>query len=349
LTSWNRPLAASAKRSLRAITVACAAIAAGAASARAQDRLNQDKSAHTEIRGELPLRSAARVVEADAAGLAPQEMVIGVVVGGQARAYPVNLMWGPEHEVVNDQLGGTAVAASWCPIVLSGEVYAREVDGRRLELGAVGAEDGVLVLYDQATHSRWSQVAGRATSGPLAGSRLRKMPSLVTTWARWRTLHPDTTVYVSEAPGTVRRRFTEETVGMAALGDEGPVRNEDWVVGLEGTSTARPSAFLYRRLVEGRAANETFGGRPIVAFLSADLTTAVVWDRSVDGRALTFTASGDFLEDRETGSRWDPFTGRALLGPLGGRALTRVPSSSALWYAWKAQYPETTVFGGGAP
>ena len=193
--------------------------------------------------------------------------------------------------------------------MLSGEVYARDLDGREMQFGSAGAEDGVLVLYDRATRSRWSQVAGRATLGPLAGAKLRKLRSLVTTWARWRALHPDTTVYLADEPSPARPRFTEETVSLAAMGSEGPVRNEDWVLGLEGGSGA--SVFLYRRLVEARAAHEVFEGRPVVAFLTSDFTTATVWERTVEGRVLTFAARADQLQDQETGTRWDPFTGRA--------------------------------------
>ena len=226
-------------------------------------------------------------------------------------------------------------------------VYARGLGDKRLEFGALGAENGVLVLYDRPTHSRWSQVAGRAVAGPLNGTRLQRLPSLVTTWARWRALHPDTSVYVDEEPPARRPRFNEETVSHVALGGDGPVRNEDWVIGLEGVAAA--GAFLVRRLVETRVANDVLEGRPIVAFLTADLTTATVWERLVEGRALTFTAEGDRLRDAETASVWDPLSGKAVAGPLAGRALVRVPSSSALWYAWKAQYPYTRVYGEPAP
>ena len=60
---------------------------------------------------------------------------------------------------------------------------------------------------------------------------------------------------------------------------------------------------------------------------------------------LTFTAEGDHLRDAETASAWDALSGRAVAGPMAGRALVRVPSSSALWYAWRAQYPDTKVYG----
>ena len=45
--------------------------------------------------------------------LSPQEFVIGVVVGGQPRAYPINMLTGPQREIINDELGGTAIAATW--------------------------------------------------------------------------------------------------------------------------------------------------------------------------------------------------------------------------------------------
>ncbi len=41
------------------------------------------------------------------------EIVLGVVVGGEARAYPINVLTGPQREIINEQLGGRAIAATW--------------------------------------------------------------------------------------------------------------------------------------------------------------------------------------------------------------------------------------------
>jgi len=41
------------------------------------------------------------------------ELVLGVVVGGQARAYPINMLTGPVREIITDRLGGRAIAATW--------------------------------------------------------------------------------------------------------------------------------------------------------------------------------------------------------------------------------------------
>ena len=42
-----------------------------------------------------------------------KELVLGVVVNGEARAYPINMLTGPSREIINDTLGGRAIAASW--------------------------------------------------------------------------------------------------------------------------------------------------------------------------------------------------------------------------------------------
>lgn len=41
------------------------------------------------------------------------ELVLGVTVNGKSRAYPINMLTGPKREIINDQLGGRAIAATW--------------------------------------------------------------------------------------------------------------------------------------------------------------------------------------------------------------------------------------------
>ena len=46
-------------------------------------------------------------------GLEGNELVLGVVIEGKARAYPINMLTGPQREIINDRLGGRAIAATW--------------------------------------------------------------------------------------------------------------------------------------------------------------------------------------------------------------------------------------------
>ncbi len=41
------------------------------------------------------------------------ELVLGIVLQGQSRAYPINMMTGPEREIFNDTLADRAIAATW--------------------------------------------------------------------------------------------------------------------------------------------------------------------------------------------------------------------------------------------
>lgn len=52
-------------------------------------------------------------VEVAGKQILPKELVLGVEVNGVARAYPINMLTGPEREIINDELGGKAIAATW--------------------------------------------------------------------------------------------------------------------------------------------------------------------------------------------------------------------------------------------
>jgi hypothetical protein len=74
----------------------------------------RDRSDFTLLRDEgFPLNLDPEAVPASQAPLDDGDMVIGLVLNQEARAYPVNYMNGPTNEVVNDTLGNTPIAPSW--------------------------------------------------------------------------------------------------------------------------------------------------------------------------------------------------------------------------------------------
>ncbi len=217
------------------------------------------------------------------------------------------------------------------------------MDGKNLDFGVIGVEKGTLLMYDQQTRSWWSQLFGEAIRGPMKGSKLVKLPSTMTTWAKWKNLHPDSTVYIKPSI-PYKPRFTEKTFARLASHGDGPVENNDLVVGVEGHVAAR--AYPVRRLARERVVNDTLEKQPIVVFLSEDLATARVLDRSIDEKTFTFAvADGDRLKDTETGSIWNPMTGEAVSGPLKGKRLKAFVSTYSMWFAWKKYRPDTAVYG----
>ena len=99
------------------------------------------------------------------------EPVIGLVVNGDARAYPLKiLIW---HEIVNDTVGGVPVTVTYCPLCNSAIVFERTVDGRVLDFGTTGKlRNSDLVMYDRQTESWWQQFSGTAIVGAMTGTKL---------------------------------------------------------------------------------------------------------------------------------------------------------------------------------
>ena len=59
----------------------------------------------TDARISKPSDAANKVNDSD--------LVIGVIVAGAARAYPINMLTNPIREIINDRLGGRSIAATW--------------------------------------------------------------------------------------------------------------------------------------------------------------------------------------------------------------------------------------------
>ncbi|MEX2210359.1 MAG: DUF3179 domain-containing protein [Gaiellaceae bacterium] len=122
--------------------------------------------------------------------LADREPVIELVVDGEARAYPIQvLIW---HEIVNDVVGGVPVAVTFCPLCNTSIVFDRRLDGRTLDFGTTGnLRNSDLVMYDRQTESWWQQFGGEALVGELTEATLEQLPSRVVAWEAFRREHPD--------------------------------------------------------------------------------------------------------------------------------------------------------------
>jgi Protein of unknown function (DUF3179) len=130
------------------------------------------------------------------AELPANEPVIGLVIEGDARAYPLRiLIW---HEIVNDVVGGVPVAITYCPLCNTGIVFDRRQGGRVLEFGTTGKlRHSDLVMYDRTTESWWQQFVGEAIVGELTGQRLAMLPARLEAFAKFAARAPDGRVQVA--------------------------------------------------------------------------------------------------------------------------------------------------------
>jgi len=148
------------------------------------------------------------------------DRVVGVVLNGEARAYPLTLLY--VHEIIHDTLGGEPVAVTYCWPSDSPRIVRRMIDGAAVELAVSGLLYNSHALYyirsevDPASEahvpeSLWSQLEARAISGPAAaeGRVLATVPAQLTTWAHWLAAFPDTTVITEDPRFHKRYRQSE--------------------------------------------------------------------------------------------------------------------------------------------
>ena len=200
-------------------------------------------------------QEAARWLEAD-------DMVLGIVMQGHARAYPLRVMnW---HEIVNDQIAGRKFVVTYCPLCASGLAFDSSD-----EFGVSGLlYQSDVLLYDRKTETLWSQLKMQAVAGPRTGESLKTLPLTHTTWRAWRRMHPETTV-LSRNTG-YRRDYDRNPYAGYARGNElyfdvahhdGRLPAKARVIGLTAAGAAR--AWPINVIRREKDISDSFAGRTI--------------------------------------------------------------------------------------
>ncbi|MDP6442408.1 MAG: DUF3179 domain-containing protein, partial [Pirellulaceae bacterium] len=143
----------------------------------------------------IPAITKPSFVAAAETRLPDDDRVIGVVEGDQAKAYPLRIL--THHEVVNDRIGETPIAVTYCPLCDSSAVFDARIGDREIEFGVSGLlYNSNVLMYDRGSEnpSLWSQLKQVAVAGEHVNDRLRMTPFEVSTWKTWREKHPETLV-----------------------------------------------------------------------------------------------------------------------------------------------------------
>jgi Protein of unknown function (DUF3179) len=152
-------------------------------------------------RGCIPALDQPKVTAAAQGRWYPDEAIVfGVVINGQARAYPKNMM--EVHEMVNDTLGGRQIGIPYCTLCLSAQAYFTDrVPGFAPLLRTSGLlSRSNKFMYDVTTWSAFDTFTGRAISGPLhkAGVKLTQATVITSSWGDWKKAHPETTILAQD-------------------------------------------------------------------------------------------------------------------------------------------------------
>lgn len=310
------------------------------------------------LRGVIPALTDPELAywgDGDTDYLTPSDRIVGLMVGGEPVAIPLNIFWW--HEIVNLNDGQGPIAVTHCPLTGSTLAFDRKaVGGAEFDVSGLLYENN-LMMFDRSdgSESLWPQMARGARCGPKDGKPLPMAPVVEMTWEGWRDLHPTSKVVTSETghirdyteypyddyddigndytlfPGSLqidgRRPPKERALGIpdgagGTVYPFGELTDAGWTAAVHGSTSDGDYVVFWDRTVQGAAAF-----RPVA-----------------DGRMLTFRAESGRIFDDQTDSEWQ-VDGHSTKGPLAGMSLEPVAEAFvAFWFAWPVFYPDLELW-----
>jgi hypothetical protein len=315
-------------------------------------RLDEIDWGGVRVNGIPPLVAPRTIPAPEATYLRDNHIVFGLVVNGEARAYPRRVLaW---HELARDQVGGVDLTVVYCTLCGTVIPYESVVGGKRFTFGTSGLlYRSNKLLFDEETATLWSTLDGTPAVGGLVGSglRLRAHPVVTTTWAEWRREHPGTRVLSLETGhdrdysegAAYRDYFSTDRLMFRVPFRDNRLKNKDEVLALllpapGGGRLA--AAFDVRLLARQPVFQADLEGRRVVV-----VTSAGGANRVYDAGRVDFTGgrlAGEHVTDGR-GTRW-VVSEEALTEEGSGRRLPRLAAARAFWFGWFAQFPETLLF-----
>ena len=294
-----------------------------------------------------PLRSPKMITAEEATYLGDTNIVFGIEVNGDARAYPQRILaW---HEMFVDTVGGIPVAGVYCTLCGTVILYKTEHGGTNHEIGTSGfLYRSNKLMYDKATQSLWSTMTGSPVIGPLVGKGIQLEPgSVVTTrWSEWKRRHPQTKVLSLDTGHdrdygegvAYKDYFATDDIMFTVPETDKRLKNKDEVLTFIPRTGQKESLAISARFLnkEWVYQDELNGVDFVVLTDKSGANRAYVtqgikfkkWDRdwsATDASGTTWTVTEDKLTSDD------------------GRELLRFPAQRAFWFGWRAAYPDTRL------
>ena len=317
-------------------------------------RANQSKIRLDEVRwggvvqdGIPPLRNPIMISATEADYLDDDNIVFGISVNGDSRAYPKRILaW---HEMFVDTLDNTAVAGVYCTLCGTVILYKTEHKGVNHQVGTSGfLYRSNKLMYDKETQSLWSTLEGEPVIGPLVGKgiKLDYLSVVTTTWGEWKKRHPETTVLSSQTGhrrdysegAAYREYFATDELMFTVPNIDKRLKNKDEILairlsGLADENLAISSKFLKKN--------------PIYKVKIADINFIVFTDitgahRVYKTENIEFSSYDNHsTATDEAGGSWT--LSEENIKNTKGEILERFPTHNAFWFGYKAAFPNTRL------
>ncbi len=277
------------------------------------------------------------------------DLVVGVLKGDEAKAYPhIVLDW---HEVVNDEINDTFITLNYCPLTGTAFGWESMVSGTKSTFGVSGLlYNANLILYDRKTDSNWSQLRLECVNGELINNKPQLLDVVETNWKTWKTLYPDTKILTTET-GFSR------TYGTSPYGDyttnngrfifipsiiNSALPNKERVYAIIDGNKSK--VYQFSDFTNGKTIRDTFNNKDYLIVGNEDIIYG--FKLSSEYANLTFeydfTGTEAFFKDNE-GNKWSIF-GKAIEGQRTGESLLGAKSVMSYWFAIAVFYPDPQIY-----
>ena len=296
---------------------------------------------------DAPRFSAVRDVDY----LDDDDLVLGIKVGSEVRAYPHPILdW---HEIVNDHVNGLNVAITYCPLTGTGIGWDRSFNGQVTTFGVSGLlYNNNLIPYDRATDSNWSQMLLKSVNGIRIREEIETHQLVEMSWPTWKRLFPNSKVMNLQTG--FDRRYSVYPYGdyktnnnfllFPLTNDDSRLERKERGLGVIVNDQAKFYRFEDFDDASVVLEQDNFNGKDLVVVGSKEQNFLIAYEsRLQDGTLLQFApvTEGDdpsvVMEDME-GNRWNIF-GELISGPRQLGQLKPVDSYIGYWFAWGAFYP----------
>ncbi|GMR18564.1 MAG: DUF3179 domain-containing protein [Gammaproteobacteria bacterium] len=295
----------------------------------------------------------------------PDEPVIVVKQGDQAKAYPLQIMI--HHEIVNDYINNAPIVVTFCPLCNAALVFSREVKGQVLDFGTSGSlRKSDLIMYDRQTESWWQQFIGKGIVGHYNSVQLEFIPSKLIAYADFVKAYPQGEV-LSRETGYTRlygqnpfRGYDDINSSPFLFFDPHDKRLPPMERVLAVSQTNKHRIYPLTVLKNRPVINDKFGSLPLVILSkqgmlsvvdeewiedSRHIPAAAGYDRRIAGYTLTFLQQNGLILDEQTGTTWN-LLGQGISGPLAGKNLRLADRGVHFAFAWLTFQPATEIYAG---
>ncbi len=294
-----------------------------------------------------PLRNPKMISTSQASYLNDDDIIFGIEVNGDARAYPKRILaW---HEMFTDVVGGISVTGVYCTLCGTVILYNNKHKETTYQLGTSGfLYRSNKLMYDKETQSLWNTLWGTPVVGPLVGKdiQLDYMSVVTTTWGEWKLRHENTKVLSLETGHT--RDYREGVAYKSYFANDDlmfnvpklhkKLKNKQSILAIRLPNyPEQPYAISVKFLKKN----------PLYALTIAQTNMVVLTDKTGANRVYEIgnTKFSSYDQKRKlidtNNSVWT--VSENQLKNERGKELPRVHTFNAFWFGWKAAYPETKL------